>query len=175
MKKILMIVLLVSCSQNLWSYEDIKKETLKGVENLFSMKSNQGLLYSSSQPDEASFELIQKKNIKTVLNLRSPDEIKFNEKDIVEKNNMTYINLPVKPDQINQDLIKKFSSIVGDSKKYPLFIHCSSANRVATMLALHEIITLSKSEKDVIQEAQSYGLTKEVLQKKIKKLSKASK
>lgn len=177
MKKILILSFLFMCFISINSHHanacgNIDSIKIDGVKTTYKIQGKHGEMYSASQPNQSSFKEIKDLKVKTVLNLRSPEEIDFNEKKIVEDQGMKYINLPVSSAQLDdKKLHKKFSKILSKSKNYPLFIHCSSANRVATMLAIHHILDHGESYESAVHRAENFGLTKSFLKEKIKEVT----
>lgn len=144
---------------------------VNGLSVFYQRQTPNGTIYIASQPDQASFATIKALNVKTILNLRTKSEMKFDEAEIVQKTGMVYINLPISHKSLDVKSVEQFSKILSNKNNYPIFIHCHSANRSAMMLALNEILVNKYSANEAINDAKQYGLNEPSLETKIRQLA----
>ncbi|MCP5468782.1 MAG: hypothetical protein H7A32_05895 [Deltaproteobacteria bacterium] len=150
-----------------------KIESLKvqGTDPIYKQNKAQGDLYTAAQPDSKSFAEFKKMGIKTIINLRGQDEMKFAEEKIVQDQQMKYVHIPVSPATLDLKTVNEFSQYLAKPENYPILVHCSSANRAATMVALDEIIRNQQDVEAEIQKASQYGITKDALKDKIREVA----
>lgn len=157
-------------SPTLKAYFDVEKVTIEGVDNVYRIKGKNGEIYSSSQPSQEAIASIAKQGIKMMVNLRTEKEMTFDERAVAKKNNLRYFHVPVTPETIDEKMVRKLGLLVKHSP-YPLYFHCSSANRVATILALHDIYENKVEVEAAIKKAETYGLTKDELKVLVRKVA----
>ncbi len=172
MKNFILSILSFISASILNAQTDIETITMQNIQPVYKQKKPHGDLYTAGQPSKDSFFTLKELGIKTVLNLSSDEEIDFPEKEVVVNLKMNYVNIPVTPANLDLKTIEKFSAVLSNPENYPIFIHCSSANRAATMVALDEIITNKQPVETEIQKATQYGITKEALKEKIRQIMK---
>jgi protein tyrosine phosphatase (PTP) superfamily phosphohydrolase (DUF442 family) len=118
----------------------------------------------ASQPSAA--DLAQAKSehgIKTVLNLRMPEELgDFDEAAAVKELGLGYEHRPFSgPDTLDDALFGELVDLLDDSSKRPLFVHCKSANRVGAIWYAYRVLREGISEEQAMTEAKTIGLRKE--------------
>jgi uncharacterized protein (TIGR01244 family) len=95
---------------------------------------------------------------KTVLNLRTEQEGAKDEEAAVKAQGLRYAWVPVMPDTLTLDDVKKVEVVLDDASAAPVLFHCASANRVAGVWAIIQA-RRGKSVKAAIEEARPLGLT----------------
>lgn len=170
MKKILSLIILSCMAFYVFAgHQATEKPIIPGVQNLYEIQTPEGLIYSSSQPSEESLSHLKQLKIKSVVNLRMPGEADQIPAENYKNLKVRYITLPVHVKQLSMKEIKTFNEILANPKNYPLFIHCSSGNRVAMMLAFNNIFSNKMTVQQAIAKAKKEGLTSELIQNFIKK------
>lgn len=128
-----------------------------------------GDFYLAGQPSEA--DLLEAKNvgIQTVVNLRMPKEVTFNEKQVVDKLGMTYHNPGIgDPGMMTDALFGTIRRILNDSENQPLLLHCGSANRVGAIWLAYRVLDGGLSYEAALTEAKTVGLRSPAMEKKAK-------
>lgn len=117
-------------------------------------------LLSSGQPDEAVLEAIAAEGFALVIDFRRESEARgIEEQGIVERLGMAYANVPVSvPDGVSFENAAKLDSLIAQSDGR-VFLHCSTGNRAAAMLALREKM-LGASDEEALAVGKSAGLTR---------------
>jgi uncharacterized protein (TIGR01244 family) len=101
-----------------------KKEPLPGIT-------------SGGQPSAEQLAAAAKAGVKVVIDLRTSKEDRgMDEKAVVEKLGMTYINLPVEGAAgVTYENASALDKLLGKTDQ-PVLLHCASGNRVGALLAL---------------------------------------
>jgi uncharacterized protein (TIGR01244 family) len=128
-----------------------------------------GDIFLASQPQKDDFKHAADNGIKTVVNLRNPKEIDWDEAKHVKQLGMEYHNLPFQsPKELNDELFEKARKLLTDKTKRPLLLHCSSANRVGAIWLAHRVLDDGVSYDDALTEAKTVGLKLPALEQKAK-------
>ncbi|MBV6622605.1 MAG: protein tyrosine phosphatase family protein [Rivularia sp. (in: Bacteria)] len=95
---------------------------------------------------------------KSVLNLRSPDEKDFlkDEQQQAESAGLNYNNIPLKVDEIDDELIDKIQEQIDQLPK-PALIHCASGMRAGAMSLINIAIHQGMNSKEAFETAQKLG------------------
>ena len=128
----------------------------KNLPNLFKLNDR---VYRGGQPKEAGFAELKAMVVATVIDLRSDDQNALKEKALVERAGMKFINRPLgnwrRPDvdEINA-ILKEI-----DAATSPVFIHCKRGkDRTGTVIAVYRMTYDSKTSKEALDEAKSFGI-----------------
>ena len=118
-----------------------------------------GKIYLAGQPSTDYFAIARKNGIKTVINLRTPGEMRFDEKGVVKGLGLEYYYLPfAAPDTLKDEIFEKSLKVLGDKKKQPVLLHCASANRVGAIWLVHRVLTDKVAFDKALKEAKEVGL-----------------
>ncbi|MGI8503013.1 MAG: beta-lactamase hydrolase domain-containing protein [Hassallia sp.] len=95
---------------------------------------------------------------KSVLNLRSPSEEGFisDEQQQAEALGLHYINIPVKPNEISDELTTEVLKQIDDLPK-PALIHCASAMRAGVMAFMNVATRQGMTPEQVFEKAAEAG------------------
>lgn len=116
-------------------------------------------LYLAGQPQDISWEAIEKLNIKKVFNLRGEDEADFSfQEGFVSENKLDYEQFPIcKNGALIPEACERLSSQLNEEDNF--FIHCGSANRVGGWLMTYLTQYRGMSFEDAVEVAQENGLS----------------
>lgn len=118
-----------------------------------------GKVYLAGQPSADDFAIAKKDGIKTVINLRTPGEMRFDEKGVLKGLGLEYHYLPfAAPDTLKDEIFEKSLKVLGDKKKQPVLLHCASANRVGAIWLVHRVLTDKVPFDKALKEAKEVGL-----------------
>ena len=118
-----------------------------------------GETFLASQPEQGDFKTAAEAGIKTVINLRKPDELDWDESAHVAELGMAYVNVPFKsPDSLNDAVFDNVRALLNSKSNKPLILHCSSANRVGAIWLAHRVLDGGISYDDALEEAKTVGL-----------------
>jgi uncharacterized protein (TIGR01244 family) len=93
---------------------------------------------------------------KTVIDLRTKNEGTSEEKALVDRAGMMYVNIPTTVAGITKDQVAAFAKVIESAQK-PILIHCGSGNRASAMWASYQISKGADPEA-AIEEARKTGL-----------------
>ena len=135
-----------------------------------------GGVFLASQPQSQDFEQAKQGGVKTVINLRLPDEVtEFNEEQLVTDLGMQYHNPGFKgPDMLTNEVFDQVRSLLNDADNKPILLHCSSANRVGAVWLAHRVLDSGLSYDDALAEAKVVGLKLPAYEAKAKSYIDAS-
>ena len=121
-------------------------------------KINDELAIAGQVTPEQLQQIVQQ-GFKSVLNLRSLDEDGFlaNEKQQAEELGLFYINIPTKPEAINDQIAAQVLKQIDELSK-PVLVHCSCAMRAAAMVLMHIATRQGVPLKQAFQQAEQLGL-----------------
>jgi uncharacterized protein (TIGR01244 family) len=142
------------------------------VERMHTLKG----IFLASQPEKEDFKQAADKGVKTVVNLRDPKEIDWDEAAVVKELGMEYVNLPFRsPKELSDEIFDKSRKLLADKSKRPLLLHCASANRVGALWLAHRVLDDGVKYDDALAEAKTVGLALPALEEKAKDYIKRKK
>lgn len=127
-------------------------------------------LYFSEQPDTAGIAEAKAAGVEVVINLRSPEEMDWDEAGAVKQAGLAYYQVPIVGDgpSFDRESMQRVSELVKKHHGQPVWLHCSSGNRASAWLAIH----LSQDhDMDVDQSivlARKSGLTKAGVEERVR-------
>jgi tyrosine-protein phosphatase SIW14 len=128
-----------------------------GVPNFYQVNEH---LYRGGQPSDDGFKSLAKLGVKTVIDLRLPDEHSIaNEERVVKAAGMRYINVPmhgvVTPREESVSQVLKLMNADG-----PVFVHCRrGADRTGTVVAVYRMSHDRWGNKQAFKEAKANGFS----------------
>ena len=95
---------------------------------------------------------------RSVLNLRAPEEegILPNEKETAEDAGLFYRNIPVRKEEITDELTTQILAEI-DTLPKPALIHCSKGMRAGAMAFMHMATRHGMTANQAMEKAQSQG------------------
>lgn len=116
-------------------------------------------IYLAGQPEKSDFDLVRQAGVKTILNLRTTNEQRWDEAAWLKMLELDYINVPFRaPDSLTPDVFDQCRKIMNDKTKHPLVVHCASANRVGAIWLTYRVLDDGLSFEDALIEARQVGL-----------------
>ncbi len=131
--------------------------TPAGVGNFYQVNDH---IFRGAQPSTDGFKSLAKMGVKTVIDLREPDERSAAEKKAVEADGMKYINVPMHGMETpSQADIAKVLAIFNDPTAGPVFVHCRrGADRTGTVVACYRISHDKWDNAKALSEAKADGM-----------------
>ena len=116
-------------------------------------------MFRGGQPDEKDIEALRTFGIRTVVSLRNEEKVNRLEKELVERNGMVFISIPLTWKRSpHREEAEYFLKVVSEPDRRPLFIHCREGrDRTGTMIALYRIARQGYPAEEAYQEAKRYG------------------
>ena len=124
-------------------------------------------LYFADQPDLAGFEAAKQAGVTTVIDLRGPDELDWDERAAVESLGLTYHSVPVVGERFERDAFERIEALVAAHHDEPILIHCSTSNRVGGWLATHLVSRHGLSRDEAIEVGRRAGITSDVIVERV--------
>lgn len=105
---------------------------------------------------------------KSVLNLRSPDEIGFqsSEQFYTQLLGLHYANLPIRITEINPSITTQVFKTISELPK-PTLIHCDSSVRAIAMVLMYLATRQGMSLEQAFKQAENLGLLDDAIKVKI--------
>jgi uncharacterized protein (TIGR01244 family) len=120
-----------------------------------------------AQPTEADFTVLSEAGIRTVLNLRTEQEmadVPFDEEAAAHQAGMNYLNIPVGREQPSRETIELIQSVIADEARHPIFVHCASSNRVGYVWAMYRGTRGGLEEDEAVEDGKLAGMRSPVLE-----------
>ncbi len=147
--------------------EDISVAEVWGVETrVVSVRH----LYLTSALNEASIEEATQNGVTTIVDLRSPQEAKWDERAAAEARSIAYHNVPVSRNGGSFDSVtfNNISDIIDKHRSGKILIHCSSGQRAAAWFAAHLADDHGMSTEQSIALAKKVGLESERIESRVR-------
>jgi len=90
------------------------------------------------QLSEKGIEIAVQKGFRTVIDLRSPLEGTAEEKLLVEKHGIHYVNIPVTASTLGTSQAEQLEHVLSQDGAKPAIIHCRSGNRVRALWSIYQ-------------------------------------
>jgi uncharacterized protein (TIGR01244 family) len=128
-----------------------------------------GDIYLAGQPSPEDFQEFQKRGVKTVLNLRAPEEMTFDEAKTLKDLGLKYHHIPIStPESLSDENFEKLRKVLNEKSDRPLLFHCASANRVGAVWLAHRVLDDGIAYDMALAEAKTVGLKATALEAKAK-------
>lgn len=136
------------------------------AENVVKVKH----LYFSAQPDAAGINAAKDAGVEVVINLRSPEELDWDEAGAVAQAGLTYYQVPISDEgpAFDEKSMQRISALVKKHHSQPLWLHCSSGNRASAWLAVHLVQDHRMDIDESIELARKAGLTNAELEARVR-------
>ena len=131
------LVVLVT-SAVLWGCSKLgdANETASGIQNVMTLE--EGLL-GGSRPSQNGFQWLRSQGIKTVIDLRQPEEGTEADRVIAESQGLQYRNVPVSREGLAQgQLDPAVTEALKEESLRPAFVYCASGNRVSMTWKIYQ-------------------------------------
>src|SRR5687767_13904467 len=113
---------------------------------------------TAGQPGVAHYDLLKARRVKTVLNLRTPAEHRWEEeKKLVEDLGMKYINISVAYREPKDSDVDEFLKVTDDPANRPMLIHCTAAIRAGAFWMIRRILRDGMAWDAAFEEAKKVG------------------
>jgi uncharacterized protein (TIGR01244 family) len=113
----------------------------------------------AGQLDAVQFKQIVLEGIKSVLNLRSPDEPGFlyAEQQLAESQGLYYVNLSIDIKTLDDTIIALVVQTIHQLPK-PILIHCDNAMRSVAFALMYIATSQGATYQQALQQAERFGL-----------------
>ena len=145
--------------------------TMAAEEGIRSFLRLNEQICTGGQPKLEELEKLKGEGVRGILNLRRPTEkqtpvpggepIPYDaaaEAEQAQRLGLRYFNIPVDGEAPTDAQVEEFLRITADAENRPLFIHCSSANRVGGFWMIRRVLVDGWSAEEAEKEARRIGL-----------------
>lgn len=163
-------ILLVSPLPRAWAAPPLSVDiAMQGATSIPHFRTPRARLITAGQPAEDDWAAVAALGVRTVVNLRSPEEMAGrDEGSEVGAAGLTYVSLPVDgAGGVTRDKAALLWSLV-EQAPGTLMVHCASGNRVGALLALGAAIRGGMDIEQAIVFGRSAGL--DSLEPKVREL-----
>jgi uncharacterized protein (TIGR01244 family) len=118
-----------------------------------------GNIYLAGQPQADELDELAERGIKTVVTLRKPEELDWDEEAAVKAAGMDYVAIPFDgPEELTDDVFDRVRQVLAEKRDEPLVLHCGRANRVGAVWMVHRVLNDGVGIDQALKEAQTAGL-----------------
>lgn len=126
-------------------------------------------IFLAGQPTAADFQEFKKRGVKSVLNLRTKDEMDFDEAQTLKTLGLEYHHVPIAgPDSLTDENFDKLRKLLNEKQQRPMLLHCASANRVGAVWLAHRVLDGGQTVEAALAEAKTVGLKSPPMEAKAK-------
>lgn len=132
---------------------------------------DRGKVYFAAQPTEQDLKTFAAMGVKTIVNLRRPEEmagLDFNEAEKAAELGMTYINVPMGRELPPDAALETVFDAIDAADDAPVLVHCASSNRVGTLWSLYRAERGGLSPDEAIEEGLAAGMRSEAFVEEVK-------
>lgn len=120
-----------------------------------------GDLYLCGQPRKEDFARWARRGIKTVVKLRMPDDVDWDEGREVRVVGMNYVELALDPeDELSDEVFTKVREVLANEARRPLVLHSATTNRVGAAWMTYRVLDEGVGPDKAFEEAVRLGLKK---------------
>ncbi len=136
---------------------------VNGVKNL----NQDGRIYIAGTPSPDGLDELKSRGVKTVIDLRRPEELSGGEAEAARQRGITYFHLPMQSDQVTEEQAARFMKIMRENESEPVLLHCAGGNRAGAMYGLYLGASGQCPLDEAIKRAKAAGLRNEKLEKDV--------
>lgn len=148
---------------------EIQPIQMSGTQNVTTYDN--GTVYFSAQPTEQDLKTFAALGVKTVLNLRTSEEmegVEFNESEKVAELGMDYITIPMGRELPSDEDLQAMFQTIDRAEEAPVLVHCASSNRVGTIWSLYRANRADLPADEAIEEGRAAGMRSEAFAEAVK-------
>ncbi len=128
-----------------------------------------GDIYLAGQPSPEDFQEFKKRGVKSVLNLRTKEELDFDEAKTIKNLGLEYHHIPIAgPESLTNENFDKLRKLLSEKEQRPMVLHCTAANRVGAVWLAHRVLDGGLTYDAALVEAKTVGLKTPALEAKAK-------
>jgi len=119
---------------------------------------------TGGQPDSSTLVALAGTGLRTVLDLRAPEESRgFDEAAVARTLGLRYLTLPVTPATLADSTFDSFRALLRAEGVESIFVHCASGNRVGVVLLPWLVLDRGWSVERAMPLVDQVGLSSEEL------------
>ncbi len=118
-----------------------------------------GTLLLAGQPSAADLATAQAEGVQTVVSLRTPGEIEWDEAQVVEELGLQFEEVPFRgAENLTDEIFDRIRQLLAESSRQPVLLHCATANRVGAVWLPFRVLDQGVDLEQATQEAEQIGL-----------------
>ena len=126
-------------------------------------------IYLAGQPSAEDFAEFKKRGVKSVLNVRTKEELDFDEAKTIKNLGLEYHHIPIAgPEALTDENFDKIRKLLNTKEERPMVFHCTAANRVGAVWLAHRVLDGGLTYDAALAEAKTVGLKAPALEAKAK-------
>jgi uncharacterized protein (TIGR01244 family) len=160
---VVLVLCLVGCPASAEEGEIVAVE----IGETSNLTAHEGSIYFGGQPAAEDFGLFAERGVKTVINLRTAEEVErlgFDEQATVESAGMRYVHVPIGREEPSEDTLSQLMELLEEDESRPVLLHCGSSNRVGYVWGLYQGARQGKSVDEAVEEGKAAGLRSSTLE-----------
>ncbi|MBB3827000.1 MULTISPECIES: phosphatase domain-containing putative toxin [Xanthomonas] len=117
--------------------------------------------YASGQPTQFELAELARKGVRTVINLRAPEEpVDYDEAMEADRLGLRYASLPIADaSDLDPTRIRAFGRMLDQARlEGDVLIHCASSNRVGAMVTLDQVFNRGTALAAALEGGRAAGL-----------------
>ena len=117
-------------------------------------------LYRGGQPKSGGIKHLARMGIKTIVNLRTANELTRTEETEARAAGLRYFNLPMKEwGRPTDEQVERVLAVLNKAENHPVFVHCRlGADRTGLVVAIYRITHDGWTSERAKAEAKKYGM-----------------
>lgn len=119
-------------------------------------KSLENGMLIGPQPSQAHLRQARQHGIRTVIDCRMPGETAMPNAELVVRNGLAYVNIPVNKASLSTDQIDELDRVMQDMDG-PFLLHCASGARAVMLLVLSKARRKGWGAKSAFEQASAMG------------------
>jgi uncharacterized protein (TIGR01244 family) len=157
MKKLsafVMILLVCACVPSFVRAQD--KQDFSNIKNFLRINDK---ICTGGQPSLDDLARLKADGVKAIINLRMPSEMNVEEESAKAKElGLRYFHIPFDNANPKSEAADEFLKVMADTSNRPVFIHCTSANRVGAFWMIYRVLKDGWKLEDAEEEAKKVGM-----------------
>ena len=132
-----------------------EKQDFSNIKNFLRVNDK---ICTGGQPSMDDLARLKAEGVKAIINLRRASE--YNEEEEAAKAKelgLRYIHIPVNSAELKPEMADEFLKELSDPANRPLFVHCTTANRVGAFWMIYRVLKDGWKLEDAEAEARKIG------------------
>ncbi len=127
-----------------------------------------GDVWLAGQPPKSEFAKLKQQGVQTVITIRTPGELTWDEQQIVESAGLKYVALPfLAADELSDEIFDRSRELLRTAKPGEgILLHCGSASRVGAVWLVHRVLDGRMAIPEARKEAARVGLRSPAFEEK---------
>ena len=117
-----------------------------------------GDILTGGQLTRADLQLAKQRGVRTVVTLRTPGEVEWDEHLVASDLGLTFVEIPFRaPEDLTDDVFEQ-GRLTLENAERPMIMHCGSANRVGALWLPWRVLDGGLDVEAALAEAKQVGL-----------------